>query len=176
MRGTLMKSPRTAAARGFTLIEMCIVMGIIGILATVAIPGFRLMNYRAKAAERGAMVRGIKNSIESARVKDGSFGAGLTGNWNPALPLGVVKRPFVNLMAPGWNQLDLVVDGNLFYSYMFRAEEASGGSPPQFSIFVQGDIDADGDPYLATSTFELQTAGWVQTSVDNSPMYEYTVF
>jgi prepilin-type N-terminal cleavage/methylation domain-containing protein len=169
-----MKNSRPASARGFTLIEMVIVTAIIGLLATVAIPTFRLMNYRAKAAERGAVTRAIKNSISQLRVKDGSFGAGVTGNWNPALPLVMGRRPFV-ASAAGWDKLDLIVDGTLYYSYMFTAQEGGGG-PPQFTIFAQGDIDSDGQVWVASYTYELHGNGWAQTSADNPPMYDATVF
>jgi type II secretory pathway pseudopilin PulG len=154
---------------------MMIVTAIIGVLASVAIPSFRLMNDRAKASERGAVIRSMKNSINALRVKDGSFGAGITGAWNPVLPLSTVKRPFAVTMA-GWDKLDLLIDGNLYYSYAFTAAENDPPDPPTFWIFTQGDIDGNGDAYWASYTFEMRNGAFVQTSADPSAVYEYTVF
>lgn len=48
--------------KGFTLIELMIVVAIIGILASIAVPGFLQMQLRAKLAEIPANVDGIKTA------------------------------------------------------------------------------------------------------------------
>ncbi len=50
------------ARRGFTLIELMIVVAIIGLLVAIAIPNFAAMQYRTKRAEVPTNVNGIKTA------------------------------------------------------------------------------------------------------------------
>ena len=60
-------------ARGFTLIELMIVVAIIGILASIAIPSYQDYTIRAQVAEALLLVDEIKPSIRDFYKERGTF-------------------------------------------------------------------------------------------------------
>ncbi|MDD2774638.1 MAG: pilin [Gallionella sp.] len=59
--------------KGFTLIELMIVVAIIGILAAVAIPAYGDYTARAQAAEAMTLMDGLKTPMTEAYTTDGSW-------------------------------------------------------------------------------------------------------
>ena len=67
--------------KGFTLIELMIVVAIIGILAAVALPAYQDYTIRAKVSELVLAASGFKTSVAEKEATDGSLtssGVGLT--------------------------------------------------------------------------------------------------
>ncbi|MEO7623228.1 MAG: pilin [Gallionella sp.] len=65
--------------KGFTLIELMIVVAIIGILAAVAIPAYGDYTARAQAAEAFTLLDGLKTPLTELYTSSGQFALDSTG-------------------------------------------------------------------------------------------------
>ena len=92
--------------KGFTLIELMIVVAIIGILATLGVPQFQRFQARARQAEARTSLSGIDMAMKSFQAE-----------WN---------RFYGNLEAIGY-----AGDGRILYDAGFSA---SGDGPPEHPV------------------------------------------
>ena len=100
----MLQKMRGTNQKGFTLIELMIVIAIIGILSAIAIPNF--LSYRAKGADSSAKSDG-KNFYSTAMAEVADTGIETIFNdGNP--PVGFSKNPDVTI-AGG---LTVKIDGN----------------------------------------------------------------
>lgn len=143
--------------RGFSMIEVMIVIGIIGILASIAIPSYQGFQRRAKLAERKIVITGIVRDVTNTFNQTGQYpwgtGPGATA-WNPPLPAGGVftKEKWVN-NDPLWSKVTFSTEQPLWCRYLLHT-----GSPDYvLYVDVQCDLDADGDVCHYTEAYNTRT-------------------
>jgi MSHA pilin protein MshA len=76
--------------KGFTLIELMIVVVIIGILAAIAIPNFISMQDRAKEAKVKGAAHTVQLAAEDLSVRNDGIYSDLGADLQPLLPGGVL--------------------------------------------------------------------------------------
>jgi prepilin-type N-terminal cleavage/methylation domain-containing protein len=133
---------------GFTLVELMVVVAIIGLLSSIAIPQFRNFQLRARQSERTVVMKAIYDATEDYFMREGRYPQGtpassvLSCQWNPALLPTTQKRAWSRSPSSGdWSKLSLQLDGHLYYSY-YAYGLAEGGRRYRY-VYTYGDLDGD---------------------------------
>lgn len=154
--------------RGFTLIEMGIVVSIVGILAALAIVGYRKWIQASYLSEAQDMVNNIRTAEESFRSENGGYlsvtaGLGIGYDY-PATTPGNFKTQWASTSP--FRALNVQPAGPVFFGYSVYADNtgaaptvatssvtrAGGGADfsgltgqPWYVVEADGDLDRDGD-------------------------------
>jgi type IV pilus assembly protein PilA len=172
---------KTMSRKGFTLIELMIVVAIIGILAAIAIPNFIRYQLRSKTSEAKTVLGGIKTSQESFRAEFDSY---VDAAVNPGGALRGTKLPWqdrpcaaaCNRLTPAacdeFGCIGYRPSGDVYYEYDTDIQAPAAGVVPEYTAIANADLDGDGNaggfvyctnntPGVAAATFCAIGGTWV---------------
>lgn len=121
--------------RGFTLLELMVVVGIVGILAAVAVASYRHFTKRAQSVEAEVALTDISRLQQQYYAQHGSYATDLAAaGFNPVPPL---KYYLVHLRYVGGK------DGVAYRLYATAKENGDGSIAMVLTQFQDGRVELD---------------------------------
>ena len=146
--------------KGFTLIELMIVVAIIGVLSVIAITNFLSFRMKVKTSEAKSNLGSIRTCEESYKAENEEYcpaDASPTGHTTP----GKDAQAWVDTGANQFATIGFAPNGNVYYVYAVSATAPPSSVLPTFTATATGDLDGDGKTviYTATNTSDITQSG-----------------
>lgn len=155
------RSPRRRAVRGFTAVELCLLLSGLGVLLAMALPTFFETLQTSKTAEASEHLARMVAGASSYYAAFHDLGARRATHCLPDPAGPVPAMPAVDPVAvrfgadatPGaetWRALGFLPPHPVRYSYVFAPGDSgcqlsTRGTPVRVLFIAQGDLDGDGN-------------------------------
>ena len=144
--------PKKPQKKGFTLIELMIVVAIIGILAAIAIPNFIKYQLRSKTSEAKTVLGGIKTSSEGFKAEYDNYAQSTR---TPDIDPSPTKAAWVETACTqctraspanctSFDCIGYKPAGMVYFRYALARQQAAVGVAAEYVGDATGDLDGDG--------------------------------
>jgi prepilin-type N-terminal cleavage/methylation domain-containing protein len=168
--------------KGFTLIELMIVVAIIGILAVVAIPGYMTYIKNSKTSEAKTNLKAIADGALAYYETEHYDATGMSASTkvypdgtgsHKAIPesaqgLGVKADPGLSadiINAAPWSDLNFRISKPFYYQYTYKSAKSTSTNNDLFGAQANASLS-----YKNDSTFQIlgDNCGIVSAAIDKS--------
>ena len=130
--------------RGFTLIELMIVVGIVGVLAAIAIPNMLRYQLRARSSEAVVNLKAIAVAQDAYWAEFGTYVS--SGSSVPVDIPGSTPTSFAGA-GTGFATIGWSPEGGVYFQYLVSADNGGGtGALLRYTAEAAGDLDENGTP------------------------------
>ena len=139
-------SPRK---RGFTLIELMITVGLIGVLSAIAIPNFVSYQAKSRRSEAYSNLSGLGRAEKAYQAEKDAFVESTVGvlafpDWTAYGGMSA-KKPWDGASSAVFDEVGWEPEGQVFYSYEVNAGQVLACSCTLcFTATAHSDVDGDG--------------------------------
>ena len=113
---------------GFTLLELMIVVSIIGILATLAVPSYQSSVVKAKEAALRQDLSTLRDVLDQHKADQGKYPPSLTALMSAGYLRGIPKDPFTGSITT-WQEISDPVEGGVVDIFSGAEFVGTNGTP-----------------------------------------------
>lgn len=114
--------------KGFTLVELMIVVSIVGILATIAAPSYQSSLMKAKEAVLRQDLFTLRELLDHHRADQGKYPPSLDSLVSAGYLRAIPKDPFTN-SSSSWQEMSEPTEGGIFDVYSGSDLVGTNGAP-----------------------------------------------